>query len=258
VYGIRPVARQNIKNVTFYVMSANDDAGRKAGQYWTSLETWPTPKMTDYFFQADGSLSTAIPSSESVDQTSYKVDPANPILTVGGNNLPPDIGGSIPCGPMDQSEVDKRDDVLLFQTPVLDEDLPLTGPLLSTLYVSSDVVDTDFMVRFPCLLSPFLIYSSPRQVKISDVYPTGEAILIQDSAIRMRWREGGLTPVYMQSGAVYEVTVSVPFSSLLSYLISLCLRLPLLSGTSGTPLGSSLLVILFVSQCNPLTILASL
>lgn len=156
MYGIRPVARQNIKNITFYVMSANDDAGRKAGQYWTSLETWPTPKMTDYYFQADGSLSTSLPSSESVDQTSYKVDPANPILTVGGNNLPPDIGGSIHCGPMDQSEVDQRDDVLLFQTPVLNEDLPLTGPLLSTLYVSSDVVDTDFMVRSDSCHYPFL------------------------------------------------------------------------------------------------------
>jgi uncharacterized protein len=44
-------------------------------------------------------------------------------------------------------------------------------------------------------------------VKISDVYPTGEAILIQDNAIRMRWREGGLTPVYMESGVVYEVTM---------------------------------------------------
>jgi predicted acyl esterase len=102
--------------------------------------------MTDYYFQADGTLSTSVPASEASPQTSYQVDPANPILTVGGNNLPPDIGGSIHCGPMDQSEVDKRDDVLLFQTPVLDEELPLTGGLYSTLYVSSDVIDTDFMV----------------------------------------------------------------------------------------------------------------
>jgi hypothetical protein len=44
-------------------------------------------------------------------------------------------------------------------------------------------------------------------VKITDVYPTGEAILIEDSAIRMRWREGGLTPVYMDKGVIYEVTM---------------------------------------------------
>ena len=47
------------------------------------------------------------------------------------------------------------------------------------------------------------------QVKISDVYPTGEIRLIQDSAVRMRWREGGLTPVLMETGKVYEVTASL-------------------------------------------------
>jgi hypothetical protein len=47
------------------------------------------------------------------------------------------------------------------------------------------------------------------QVRMSDVYPTGEARLIQDSAVRMRWREGGLTPVYMQPDQVYEVTASL-------------------------------------------------
>jgi hypothetical protein len=46
-------------------------------------------------------------------------------------------------------------------------------------------------------------------VRISDVYPTGEVRLIQDSAVRMRWREGGLTPVYMQPDQVYEVTASL-------------------------------------------------
>jgi len=192
VYGIRPVARHNIKNVTFYVMSSNDEAGKAAGQYWTSVESFPTPKMTSYYFHADGTLSTSRPSlSEKVTETSYVVDPANPIETRGGANLPPDIGGSIHCGPMDQSELDTRDDVLVFQTPVLDSDLPLTGPLYATLYVSSDVIDTDFMV------------------KITDVYPTGEAILIEDSAIRMRWREGGLTPVYMDKGVIYEVTINL-------------------------------------------------
>jgi hypothetical protein len=44
---------------------------------------------------------------------------------------------------------------------------------------------------------------------MSDVYPTGEVRLIQDSAVRMRWREGGLTPVDMVAGEVYEVTASL-------------------------------------------------
>ena len=67
----------------------------------------------------------------------------------------------------------------------------MTGPLFANLYVSSDAVDTDFMVH------------------LSDVYPTGESRLIQDSAVRMRWREGGLEPVMMESGAVYYVSASI-------------------------------------------------
>jgi hypothetical protein len=55
VYGIHPVVRSSIKNITYYVMSSTDEAGHAAGQYWTSLEDWPKRTMTDYYFHADGS-----------------------------------------------------------------------------------------------------------------------------------------------------------------------------------------------------------
>jgi putative CocE/NonD family hydrolase len=171
VYGVIPHTRSQIKNVTFYVMSSNDEAGKAAGQYWTSLETWPVPKMTQYYLHADHTLSTKLPSDEGTKSTSYKHDPADPVPTLGGNNLPDSIGGTIPCGPLDQSTADARSDVLTFQTEFFTEELPLSGGLFATVYVSSDAIDTDFMV------------------KISDVYPTGEARILQDNAVRMRWRE---------------------------------------------------------------------
>lgn len=46
-------------------------------------------------------------------------------------------------------------------------------------------------------------------MKISDLYPTGEAILIQDNGMRMRWRHGGLEPVFMEKEKVYEVTINL-------------------------------------------------
>jgi hypothetical protein len=46
-------------------------------------------------------------------------------------------------------------------------------------------------------------------VRIADVYPTGDVRLLQDNAIRMRWRQGGLDPVWMEKDAVYEVTISL-------------------------------------------------
>jgi putative CocE/NonD family hydrolase len=164
------------------------------GQYWTSLETWPEFKAVDYYLHADktATLLPSMPSTEDANvKTSYVYDPSNPVPTMGGNNLPHSIGGSIPCGPLDQSEVDKRSDVLTFQTSAFDVQLPLMGPLMATLYVSSDAKDTDFTV------------------KISDVYPTGEVRLLQDNAVRMRWRDATITPEYLTKGRVYEVNMNV-------------------------------------------------
>lgn len=90
LYEIRPVMRSDVKNVTFYVMSSNDEEGLAAANYWTSLEHFPTPHMTDYFFHADSSLSTALPSEQQGDSSAksgYAYDPANPVPTRGGNNL---------------------------------------------------------------------------------------------------------------------------------------------------------------------------
>ena len=97
LYGIRPVRDPLIKNITFYVMSSNDEAGLKVGQYWTSLEKFPEPTFVDYFLHADGTASP-LPQTSGDHSTSFVFEPANPVPTNGGNNLPPDIGGSIECG----------------------------------------------------------------------------------------------------------------------------------------------------------------
>lgn len=192
VFGVRPVQRPNVKNVTFYVMSSNDAAGKEAGQYWSTMEAFPTPRLTKYYLHGDGSVSTAAPTKDDADNgvptsTSYVFDPANPQPTRGGNNLWSDA----PCGPLDQADIDTRSDVITFQTPAMDEELPLTGPINGFLYVSSDAIDTDVMVR------------------VSDVYPTGEVRLLQDSAVRMRWRNGGLEPQYLVKGSVYPASISL-------------------------------------------------
>lgn len=191
VFGIRPTRRNNIKNITMYVMSSNDEPGLAAGQYWTTVDSWPIPNMVNLYLHADGSASMKPPVDEDSSKSSYIYDPANPVPTMGGSNLPDSIGGSIPCGPLDQSAIDKRSDVLTFNTEVLKEELAFSGALLATIYVSSDAIDTDFMV------------------KISDVYPTGEARILQDNAVRMRWRENTLSPVYMTKNQVYKYEMSL-------------------------------------------------
>jgi putative CocE/NonD family hydrolase len=178
LYGVRDVSR-DFKDVTFYVMSSSDDAGN----FWTTLDDFPQYREANFYLQDNGVLSTSPSSSDSA--TTYVHDPADPVPSKGGNNL------EIPCGPLDQQEVEARADNIVFTTPVLEDDLVLSGPMTATLYVSSDAVDTDFMV------------------KISDVLPSGESRLLMDNAFRMRWREMKSEPTYMEDGEVYEIEVSL-------------------------------------------------
>jgi putative CocE/NonD family hydrolase len=67
---------------------------------------------------------------------------------------------------------------------------------------------------------------------MSDVYPTGEVRLIQDSAVRMRWREGGLEPVMMEKDTVYKVTASLWNTS---YVIAPGHKLRLVVTSSNSP-----------------------
>ena len=151
-YGVRPVKRNNIQNVTFYVMSSNDEAGLAAGQYWTTLSKFPSYKSTNYYLHGDRSLSTTKPTAaETVKATSYIYDPTNPVPTLGGNNL------AIACGPLDQSSADLRSDVLTFNTEKFTDELVMTGPLFATLFVGSDAIDTDFTVSFRISHLKFLL-----------------------------------------------------------------------------------------------------
>lgn len=104
--GVRPVIRNNILNVTFYVMSSNDDAGLAAGivaatcvivyalicfhyiaNYWTTMETFPSFTSTNYYFQEDGSLSKTRPVDTTNDYTAYIHDPSNPVPSNGNHIL---------------------------------------------------------------------------------------------------------------------------------------------------------------------------
>ena len=131
-----------MKNVTFYVMSSNDEAGLSTANYWTSLDAFPTPKMTRFYAHADGTATTSKPDTAESASTGYVYDPKDPVPTVGGSNL------DMPCGPLDQVDIDKRADVLVYQTPVMEDAMFMTGPLFANLFVGSDAIDTDFMVSF--------------------------------------------------------------------------------------------------------------
>ena len=191
VFGARNVYRNSIENITFYVMSSDDSAGN----YWTSMNAFPETNPYDLYLHAGGIVSIVAPLDSEQEQqatSSYIFDPSDPVPTIGGNNLGASTDAS--CGPLDQSILDTRSDILRYQTKPFEYELIFTGPLFATLFVSSNAIDTDFMV------------------KISDVNDkTGVVRILVDNALRMRWRNGGIEPILMSGNSddVYEISISL-------------------------------------------------
>ncbi len=170
--------------VHYYVMGDPEDPDAP-GNYWRSADAWPPPAdPTKAYFHEDGRLELNPPDGQS-GKLSYQYDPKDPVPTVGGQNL------NIPKGPMDQRKVESRPDVLLFTSKTLTEPVEITGPVVATLYVSSDCPDTDFTV------------------KLTDVYPDGRSMLLTDGIRRARFRESFEQASLLEPGKVYEVTVDL-------------------------------------------------
>ena len=179
---------ESLPKVRYYTMGSNE---------WQTAETWPpaSARSVTYYLHSEkaansvfgaGSLSTARAGEEKPDAFTY--DPAFPVPSHGGNVCC--TGDAVRGGSFDQRQMEARADILVYSTEPLKEGVEVTGTIDITLYVSSDVRDTDFTV------------------KLIDVYPDGRAYNLDETIQRARYREGYDREVFMQEGEVYELPVS--------------------------------------------------
>ena len=150
----------------FFVMGENR---------WRGENEWPLKRtqLTAYYLHSDGkantsngdgTLSTNAPTQAQPDEFTYDGD--NPVPTVGGNNL---VGAT--AGPYDQSKVEAREDVLVYSTAPLEQDVEVTGAVKLVLHAASSARDTDFTA------------------KLVDVHPDGKSFNLCDGIIRARYRK---------------------------------------------------------------------
>jgi putative CocE/NonD family hydrolase len=166
---------------------------------WRDEQEWPLARAveTRYYLHSaghantlagDGSLSTKLPEEESADH--YEYDPANPVITCGGALL---MTPEFPNGVFDQRPTEQRKDVLVYTTPVLEQDLEVTGPISVHLWAISSAPDTDFVAR------------------LVDVHPDGYAQNLTDGIIRARYRNhprGGEAEL-IEPGRAYEYVIDL-------------------------------------------------
>lgn len=174
--------------VQYYTMGSNK---------WQSADTWP-PKgavMTDFYLTSGGKANTRNGDGQLVSKASGKdmpdtftYDPENPVTSYGGNVCC--TGNAVQGGAFDQSQMELRNDILVYTSEPLKEGIEVSGFIESMLYLSSDVKDTDVTI------------------KLIDVYPDGKAYNLDETIQRVRYREGYDKEVFMEKGKVYPVKMT--------------------------------------------------
>src|SRR5256714_524393 len=179
---------EKIPRVRYFTMGLNK---------WQASDTWPPKGAQPVTFflsstgkansvNGDGALIAATPTTGSPDKFDY--DPMNPGPSYGGKVCC--TGNPVQGGSFDQRKMEERKDILVYSTEPLKEGIELSGPIEVTLYVSSDVKDTDITV------------------KLIDVYPDGRAYNLDETIQRLRYRNGYDKPLaWMEPGKVYKVTL---------------------------------------------------
>ncbi len=113
--------------VRIFVMGVNQ---------WRDEEEWPLARAREvrFYLDAAGQLGNKPDPHSAPDNFVY--DPRNPVPTVGGPVCcDPRI---FPWGPLDQRQVEKRRDVLVYSTTPLASAIEVTGPVKVVLHVASD------------------------------------------------------------------------------------------------------------------------
>lgn len=133
---------------------------------WHDLDSFPPPGATEvtYHLRAAGHLSAKPAPASAPDR--YPYDPAHPTPSIGGAMF-----AFTGAGPVDNAELEKRDDVLVYTSAPLDRSLTIIGNVKVALFARSSLDFADFFVR------------------LNDVDPDGRSINITDAITRVSAKE---------------------------------------------------------------------
>lgn len=190
----------------------NNNQRLSHGGQWLESTQWPfkNTKTAHYYLHKKGKISTEKPM-DSNTSLSYLSDPDNPVPTIGGaltSGAPIFFGGAFNqveskrFFATDGSDrpLSERDDVLVFETEPLTQDMSVCGKVKVHLFIESDAPDTDFTVK--------LIDVYPK----SDDYPDGFDMNITDGIFRSRYRESWSESKLLNASEITEIIIT-PFET---------------------------------------------
>ncbi len=152
-----------------YYLHSRGRANTASGDGWLSMATPPAGAVSRSGGAAGAAGGPAPDSAAGEPPDHYVYDPHRPVVVENFEKM----------GPYDHSKMQSRQDVLVYSTEPLSEEVEVTGPITVHLWAASSAVDTDFAVM------------------LCDVYPDGRAYnLMPNEAgfIRARYRRSESVP----------------------------------------------------------------
>ncbi|MFF0144058.1 hypothetical protein ATK36_4246 [Amycolatopsis sulphurea] len=160
--------------VTYFVGGSNT---------WAHAPSWPPASTAQEWFlvsdgdartaSGDGRLTATAGDHTGAASDTFTADPHNPFPSHGGAAMFDAGGGAaLPEGIQDQRVVDGREDVLVYTSAPLVEDLTIAGQAELVAFVTSTAPDADVCVT------------------LVDVEPDGFAVNVADGVQRARYRNG--------------------------------------------------------------------
>ncbi len=158
---------------------------------WRESPTWPPAgRETSYYLSGQpgrrGTLATAPPDNDN-GSSAFVSDPASPVINAYDS-----------AGTHDYRALADRNDVLVFDSAPLADDMEVTGSIRARVFVSCDCRDTDLWVR------------------VLDVAPEGAAYNLMSpglDAIRASYRDLSKGRQLLTPGQIYELAIDTLVTS---------------------------------------------
>jgi len=176
---------------------------RTGANEWVKHNEWP-PKTSVFdrklYLQPGKKLSFDVPAAERTPAfDSYVSDPANPVPY---RPRPIQVRSGWPTWLVeDQRFVDRRPDVLTFESDTLTADLTVSGKIIANIFASTTGTDSDWIV------------------KVIDVYPekfeldpsmSGFQLMIAEDVFRGRYLKSFEKPEPLKAGAINQYQIGFP------------------------------------------------
>lgn len=198
-YHLKDKGTLDLPEVLAYATGSNE---------WHRLDAWPPEQAQpiSFFLHAGNQLAMAPPSDASSGNfDAYVSDPANPVPYTQEVRIDRTREYMVE----DQRFVQDREDVLVYQSEVLVEDVTVVGPLDINLFVSTTGTDADFIVKLIDVY-PDDFTDLPTEEKYLDVPMGGYQMMVRGEVFRAKFRNSFEQPDPLTPGEVTEISFAAP------------------------------------------------